>query len=91
MIAPERGDSALPSIPAAPRVDIFSADGKVVVRSTDTPLHCVRLYSLSGRLVAEERASDSHCVSVSSAGLRGVGVVEVESGDETTTERVLLK
>lgn len=91
VIAPERGDSALPSIPAAPRVDISSADGKVVVRATDSPLHCVRLYSLSGRLVAEERASDAHCVSVSAAGLRGVGVVEVESGEETTTARILLK
>lgn len=91
VIAPERGDSALPSIPDVSRVDISSADGKVVVRATDVPLHCVRLYSLSGRLVAEERASDPHYVSVSAAGLRGVGVVEVESGDETTTARVLLK
>lgn len=91
MIAPESGDSALPSVPAVPRVDISSADGKVVVRATDSPLHSVRLYSLSGGLVAEERASGAHCVSVSAAGLRGVGVVEVESGEETTTARILLR
>lgn len=91
VIAPERGDSALPSIPAVLRVDISSTDGKVVVRASDTPLHCVRLYSLSGRLVAEERAADARYISVPAAGVRGVGVVEVESGEETTTARILIR